>query len=261
MMSTWDTPFDCLCRKWHPPGRPGLLPHIRLLRGSRRACATTALLPARETSDLPAGQDLPLSRTVIGRREVALRGPFRLRLASACQAGRPAAGEPRHGATTDPDGCHDTTLACPGPDVRSRECLLRHVALPGQILHREETRQLGGNSRRPALGRDRGMWRAGARRGGGARHRRVLAGEAGPATGGCSPGGGARHRRVLAEPAFGAKRRAGGPGGVPPASRVSPGRWRPGRPAACSTARPDRRTGPAGRSAGWRTGRSSGRRR
>jgi hypothetical protein len=36
-------------------------------------------------SDPPTGQDLPLRRTVIGRREVALRGPFRLRLASACR--------------------------------------------------------------------------------------------------------------------------------------------------------------------------------
>src|SRR5580693_8490728 len=73
----------------HSPGRPGLRPHIRLLRGSRPV-ATTALLPARETSDLPAGQDLLLSRTVIGRREVALRGPFSLRLASACRDGPPA---------------------------------------------------------------------------------------------------------------------------------------------------------------------------
>src|SRR2546423_3920430 len=68
----------------HPPGRPGLRPHIRLLRGSRQLLATTALLPARETSGPPAGQDLLLSRTVISRREVALRGPFCLRLASAC---------------------------------------------------------------------------------------------------------------------------------------------------------------------------------
>src|SRR4051812_20656531 len=37
-------------------------------------------------SDPPTRQDLPLSRTVIGRREVALRGPFRLRLASASRA-------------------------------------------------------------------------------------------------------------------------------------------------------------------------------
>src|SRR5215469_1810655 len=73
-----------------PPGRPGLRPHIRLLRGSRQLVATTALLPSRETSGRPAGQDLPLSRTVIGRREVALRGPFRLRLASACRPGLPA---------------------------------------------------------------------------------------------------------------------------------------------------------------------------
>ena len=35
----------------------------------------------------PAGQDLLLSRTVIGRRKVALRGPFCLRLASASQDG------------------------------------------------------------------------------------------------------------------------------------------------------------------------------
>ena len=78
-------------RSGHPPGRPGLRPHIRLPRGSRPA-ATTTLLPAREISDPPAGQDLPLSRTVIGRREVALRGPFRLRLASACRDGPAAPG-------------------------------------------------------------------------------------------------------------------------------------------------------------------------
>src|SRR5262249_18343022 len=53
--------------------------------------ATTALLPGRGTRCSPARQDLLLSRTVISRREVALRGPFRLRLASACQVGPPAA--------------------------------------------------------------------------------------------------------------------------------------------------------------------------
>src|SRR5207244_8213549 len=85
----------------HPPGRPGLRPHIRLLRGSRQLLATTALLPARETSGPPAGQDLLLSRTVISRREVALRGPFCLRLASACRrgpsadCGRPGLAQPR----------------------------------------------------------------------------------------------------------------------------------------------------------------------
>ena len=52
--------------------------------------ATGALLPARETPYSPAGQVLLLSRTVIGRREVALRGPFRLRLASACRGSLPA---------------------------------------------------------------------------------------------------------------------------------------------------------------------------
>src|SRR5690242_15630898 len=47
--------------------------------------ATTPLLPVRRASGPPARQGLLLSRTVIGRREVALRGPFRLRLASACR--------------------------------------------------------------------------------------------------------------------------------------------------------------------------------
>jgi hypothetical protein len=49
--------------------------------------ATTALLPTLETRCPQEGQDLLLSRTVISRREVALRGPFSLRLASACRAG------------------------------------------------------------------------------------------------------------------------------------------------------------------------------
>src|SRR5215471_12791843 len=83
-------PLSARDTRWHPPGRPGLRPHIRLLRGSRQLLATTALLPARETSGRPAGQDLLLSRTVIGRREVALRGPFCLRLASACRHRLPA---------------------------------------------------------------------------------------------------------------------------------------------------------------------------
>src|SRR2546429_1617965 len=87
----------------HPPGRPGLRPHIRLLRGSRQLLATTALLPARETSGPPAGQDLLLSRTVISRREVALRGPFCLRLASAFRR-RPFPGcrRPRPGPPPTP---------------------------------------------------------------------------------------------------------------------------------------------------------------
>src|SRR5213595_1124203 len=84
------TPLSARHTSRHPPGRPGLRPHIRLLRGSRQLIATTALLPARAASGRPAGQDLPLSRTVISRQEVALRGPFRLRLASACRRRPPA---------------------------------------------------------------------------------------------------------------------------------------------------------------------------
>src|SRR5450631_476047 len=92
------------------------------------ACATAALLPVREISDLPGGQDLPLSRTVIGRRQVALRGPFRLRLASACLAGLPAAGgEPCTAQPRTRAGAIEPTLACLGPDVRSRGRLLRHA--------------------------------------------------------------------------------------------------------------------------------------
>src|SRR5262249_45685156 len=76
----------------------GLRPHIRLLRGSRSSMATTALLPVSGgVMCPPAGQDLLLSRTVIGRREVALRGPLRLRLASACLVG-PVAGSGASGA-------------------------------------------------------------------------------------------------------------------------------------------------------------------
>src|SRR5579875_1861206 len=66
---TWSSPP-------HPPAE-----------GFAASVATTALLPGRGTRYSPSGQDLPLSRTVIGRREVALRGPFRLRLASACRGG------------------------------------------------------------------------------------------------------------------------------------------------------------------------------
>src|SRR6516225_8473141 len=88
------TPLSARDTLRHPPGRPGLRPHIRLLRGSRQLLATTALLPTQRTSDPPGGQDLPLSRTVIGRQEVALRGPFRLRLASACQVRRSAGSGP-----------------------------------------------------------------------------------------------------------------------------------------------------------------------
>src|ERR1017187_198613 len=62
--------------------------------GFAASIATTALLPVRETRYLPARQDLLLSRTVISRQEVALRGPFCLRLASACPAWRPRR-EPR----------------------------------------------------------------------------------------------------------------------------------------------------------------------
>src|SRR5258708_39106333 len=70
--------------RWHSPGRPGLRPHIRLLRGSRPPWPLLPFSFPGGTLCPPSGQDLLLSRTVIGRREVALRGPFRLRLASAC---------------------------------------------------------------------------------------------------------------------------------------------------------------------------------
>src|SRR5579864_2297961 len=88
MMSTQEPPS---ARTDEAPARPtwSSTPHPPA-EGVAASSATTALLPTRETSDLPAGQDLLLSRTVIGRREVALRGPFRLRLASACLRSLPA---------------------------------------------------------------------------------------------------------------------------------------------------------------------------
>src|ERR1700744_5335101 len=82
------------CPRWAALARPtwSSTPHSPAERFA--ACATTALLPIRKTRCLPARQDLLLSRTVIGRREVALRGPFRLRLASACPAWGPRRGAP-----------------------------------------------------------------------------------------------------------------------------------------------------------------------
>src|ERR1700761_184670 len=86
----------------HPPGRPGLRPHIRLLRGSRLSMATNDLLPAQQTRCPLAGQDLLLKRTVHSRREVALRGPFCLRLASASQDSRISRDELRGSCLAQP---------------------------------------------------------------------------------------------------------------------------------------------------------------
>src|SRR5579875_2694184 len=65
-----------------------------------------------------AGQDLLLSRTVIDRREVALRGPFRLRLASASRSGRPGAGAARPAQPRTRAGAMTLTVAPHGPAVR-----------------------------------------------------------------------------------------------------------------------------------------------
>jgi hypothetical protein len=64
--------------------------------------ATTDLLPAQQTRCPLAGQDLLLSRTVISRREVALRGPFCLRLASASQDRRISRDELRGSCLAQP---------------------------------------------------------------------------------------------------------------------------------------------------------------
>jgi len=93
---------------WRPPGRPGLRPHIRLPRCSRRAGALQCHYwpsPGRRSRRLcaarpPARQGLLLSRTVLERREVALRGPFCLRLASACRCA--AAHRRNHGPGRTP---------------------------------------------------------------------------------------------------------------------------------------------------------------
>lgn len=74
-----------------------------------------ALLFWRGTSGSPGRQDLPLSRTVIDRQRVVLRGPFGLRLASANRAG-PLAGvgpaQPRTRA-----GAMAQTLSASRPNV------------------------------------------------------------------------------------------------------------------------------------------------
>src|ERR1035438_10767511 len=72
--------------------------------GFAAATTTTALLPTQETRCLPARQDLLLSPTVISRQEVALRGPFRLRLASACLRPRPPWGAGRGAPARAPAG-------------------------------------------------------------------------------------------------------------------------------------------------------------
>src|SRR5262245_46068820 len=76
-MSTRDLPARPSSRSWVTPARPtwSSTPHSPA-EGLAALCHYP-LLSIRKTSGLPARQDLLLSRTVIGRRRVALRGPLR----------------------------------------------------------------------------------------------------------------------------------------------------------------------------------------
>ena len=89
-------------RERSPSGRPGLRPHNRLLR-PRSFSATTDLLPTAVASDDGAEAGLTTKphrdRPARVRGGPWLRGPFRLRLASAC---RPGARLDRGAWTTQP---------------------------------------------------------------------------------------------------------------------------------------------------------------
>src|SRR5215469_7239118 len=102
----------------HPPGRPGLRPHIRLLRASQRSCATSTLLPAQGTSDPREGAGL----TSKPHRDQSTISRLTWAVSPAAGIGLP--GPPFRdrnevpGATTDPDGCHTLTVVLARPDVR-----------------------------------------------------------------------------------------------------------------------------------------------
>src|SRR5215475_4672337 len=104
----------------HPSGRPGLRPHIRLLRASRPACATTDLLPCPPAS----GRRVEAGLTSKPHRDQSTRSRLTWAVSPAAGIGLPEL-PPRYrssvpSATTDPDGCHTLTVAGCGLDVRTR---------------------------------------------------------------------------------------------------------------------------------------------
>jgi hypothetical protein len=83
----------------HPPGRPGLRPHIRLLRGSRRS---------RHYCSSPGPEDIwppgEAGLTSKPHRDRSTRSRLTWAVSPAAGIGLP--GRLRLGATTDPGGCH-----------------------------------------------------------------------------------------------------------------------------------------------------------
>src|SRR5580698_4411274 len=108
--------------------------------------ATTALLPeVGERLVLPGGAGLTSKphrdRSTTSRLTWAVSPAAGIGLPSrAPRSGR----ETLHSATTDPGGCHRPTLACPGPDVRSPECLLPHARHLGGCRTRDQGADIEG---------------------------------------------------------------------------------------------------------------------
>src|SRR5260370_40184752 len=104
----------------HPSGRPGLRPHIRLLRASQHSCATNPLLPAQGISDPSEGAGL----TSKPHRDQSTISRLTWAVSPAAGIGfpRPPLRVPSRvpGATTDPDGCHIMTVILLGPAVKYR---------------------------------------------------------------------------------------------------------------------------------------------
>ena len=212
--------------------------------GLAAVSATTPLLPGRRTSGPPSGQDLLLSRTVIGRREVALRGPFRLRLASACRTAArvgtdgpaqprtragamsgtlaPAGDQGQPGPTTGVGGAPPRRPPTTAPAARSARAALGQRRAGRDDVVDEQHRPAGDPDAEPAAA----PWTAPAR----------FAARSGPAEAGLVAGcaGTAAARRD--------------PGVRPPAPRAA-GRPRPGS-AAASGRRPAPGRRPAGTAAG-----------
>lgn len=103
----------------HPSGRPGLRPHIRLLRGLPLLLATTALLPAVRDIGTLRGAGL----TSKAHRDRSTKSRLTWAVWPAPGIGLPKVlhgvpGSSSSSATTDPDGCHTWTVTCHGPYVR-----------------------------------------------------------------------------------------------------------------------------------------------
>src|SRR6516225_3808293 len=111
----------------HSPGRPGLRPHIRLLRGSQPSIATTALLPGAGNSVFPGGAGL----TSKPHRDQSTRSRLTWAVSPAAGIGLPDVTPGTGvtpGATTGPGECHVMNASSP-----ERECQEAHVGDQSRI--------------------------------------------------------------------------------------------------------------------------------